>query len=533
MSRPLFDIVVAATRTGLIGHVSHEKADDKTTPRAGMPWPRLRQDLKRFKELTTGGVVIMGRTTWQSLPLSNSESSSPTVNLSPSTAGCRILGQDLERRMLPNRHNIVISRQEKCGSECACSGESKSFSVVHSFEDALHLGQQLNRPLFVIGGGQIYEQAVRHPACRRVFLTELLHTKPSLSEDENKAAADFVGNVFFKLPAQQFVLEKVGNLVLDEPCVYQFLEYARRPEEEQYLELVRKVMREGTVRHDRTGTGTVAILGHTARWSLRNHSFPLLTTKRVFWRGVVEELLWFVRGTMDLRDLQAKNVKIWDANAAVHHKKRVAAGELEHQPHDCGPIYGHAWRHFGAPWVPFAKETRGDEKTEKTVKAETKSGVDQLAEIIRLIREDPYSRRLVMSAWDPTTLEKVALPPCHVLYQFFVEPTKKELSCVLYQRSGDIALGIPFNIASASLLTCMVAHVTGLHPGELVHVIGDAHIYNNTVQGMKEQLLRKPRVAPTLRIRRPIASIDAFSFDDFMLENYNPHPTINMGAMSV
>ncbi|AIU39596.1 thymidylate synthase [Equid gammaherpesvirus 5] len=280
--------------------------------------------------------------------------------------------------------------------------------------------------------------------------------------------------------------------------------------EHQYLNTVREILENGTRREDRTGTGTLSVFGDQARYSLRDQ-FPLLTTKRVFWRGVLEELLWFIRGSTDSKELSAKGVGIWDAHGSPEFLKR--AGFSHRKPGDLGPVYGFQWRHFGARYVDCGTNYGGQ-------------GVDQLRWVIEEIKRNPESRRLVVSAWNPADLPAMALPPCHILCQFYV--ADGELSCQLYQRSGDMGLGVPFNIASYSLLTYMVAHVTGLKPGDFVHTLGDAHVYLNHVEPLKIQLARNPRPFPKLKILRRVEDIDDFRAEDFALEGYHPHPSIPM-----
>jgi len=281
-------------------------------------------------------------------------------------------------------------------------------------------------------------------------------------------------------------------------------------DEIQYLELIRKIMETGTVKGDRTGTGTISLFGAQMRFSLRE-SFPLLTTKRVFWRGVAEELLWFVKGCTDADVLTEKGVHIWDANAS---REFLDGRNLQHyEEGDLGPVYGFQWRHFGAEY----KGRYTDYQNE---------GVDQLKHIINTIKTNPDDRRMIMSAWNPVDLPKMALPPCHSFCQFYV--SNGELSCQMYQRSCDMGLGVPFNIASYALLTVMIAHVCNLKAGDFVHCLGDAHVYSNHVEPLKVQLERVPRPFPTLTIKRKVTDIEDFTFDDFHLDNYKPHPKIKM-----
>jgi thymidylate synthase len=254
-----------------------------------------------------------------------------------------------------------------------------------------------------------------------------------------------------------------------------------------YLDLLQHIIDYGQEKSDRTGTGTLSVFGYQMRFDLAA-GFPCLTTKKLHLRSIIHELLWFLKGQTNIRYLQENGVTIWDEWADE-------AGEL-------GPVYGSQWRHW----------TAGDKR------------VDQIQNAVDLIQNNPDSRRIIVSAWKVDEIEQMALPPCHCLFQFYVADGR--LSCQLYQRSCDVFLGIPFNIASYSLLTLMMAQVTGLKPGEFVHTLGDAHLYTNHLDQTKEQLTRNPRPLPEMKINPEIKSIFAFKFEDFSLENYNPHPTI-------
>ncbi|KAG4304396.1 hypothetical protein PORY_002106 [Pneumocystis oryctolagi] len=289
-------------------------------------------------------------------------------------------------------------------------------------------------------------------------------------------------------------------------------------EEQQYLDLIQHIIDHGEDRSDRTGTGTLSIFAPPPlRFSLRNKKLPLLTTKRIFLRGIIEELLWFVRGRTNSLELKEKNVHIWNANGSREYLDSI--GLTERQEGDLGPIYGFQWRHFGAEYI--------DCKTDYTGQ-----GVDQLANIIHKIQTSPYDRRLILMSWNPTDLKKMALPPCHMFCQFYVhvpsDGRQRELSCQLYQRSCDMGLGVPFNIASYALLTCMIAHVCNINPGDLIHVMGDCHIYKDHIKALQQQLTRSPHPFPTLSLNRPISRIEDFTVEDFVIQNYHPHETIKM-----
>jgi len=282
-------------------------------------------------------------------------------------------------------------------------------------------------------------------------------------------------------------------------------------EEMQYLNLIKRIMESGNLRGDRTGTGTISIFGAQMRFSLRDNTFPLLTTKKVFYRGIAEELFWFIRGSTSAHELKEKNVHIWDGNSSREYLDSI--GLTEREEGDLGPVYGFQWRHFGAKYVDMHTDYSGQ-------------GVDQLANVIKTLKTRPNDRRIIMCAWNPADLDAMALPPCHCLVQFYV--ADGELSCQLYQRSADMGLGVPFNIASYALLTIMIAHVTGLKPGDFVHTLGDAHVYSNHIDALKVQCDRKPRPFPKLRINRTVDNLDDFTIDDFSVTDYDPHPKIVM-----
>jgi thymidylate synthase len=256
----------------------------------------------------------------------------------------------------------------------------------------------------------------------------------------------------------------------------------------QYLDLMQRVLESGAEKHDRTGTGTLSIFGHQMRFDLAD-GFPLVTTKKLFTKAIIYELLWFLRGDTNVRWLQDHGVSIWNEWAGE-------TGNL-------GPVYGYQWR----SWPTQDGGT-----------------IDQISNLISDIRRNPDSRRLIVTAWNPADVPKMALPPCHCLFQFYVADGR--LSCQLYQRSADIFLGVPFNIASYALLTMMVAQVTGLKPGEFIHTFGDAHLYLNHLEQAHLQLSRAPKALPTMRINPEVKDIFAFRYEDFTLENYEPHPHI-------
>ena len=262
----------------------------------------------------------------------------------------------------------------------------------------------------------------------------------------------------------------------------------------QYLDLLTHVLENGARKEDRTGTGTISTFGYQMRFDLQD-GFPLMTTKKLHLKSIIHELLWFLDGDTNIRYLNEKGVRIWD--------------EWANESGDLGHIYGHQWRSWPTP---------------------DGSHIDQVSQVVDSIREDPDSRRHVVSAWNVGDLDRMALPPCHILFQFYIADGK--LSCQLYQRCADIFLGVPFNIASYSFLLMMMAQVTGLKAGEFIHTLGDAHIYLNHLEQVELQLARAPRPLPTVRLNPAITSIFDFKFEDFFVENYDPHPHIK-GAISV
>jgi thymidylate synthase len=271
-----------------------------------------------------------------------------------------------------------------------------------------------------------------------------------------------------------------------------------------YLSLLTRILEEGVDRSDRTGTGTRSVFGHQMRFDL-GAGFPLLTTKRVHLKSIIHELLWFVRGETHVHSLQEAGVTIWDEWATAEQTAKFGRGEG-----DLGPVYGHQWRNFGATRRPDGAYER--------------DGFDQLGWVVDEIRRNPSSRRLIVSGWNPNEADAVALPPCHTMFQFYVAEGK--LSCQLYQRSADVFLGVPFNIASYALLTMMIAHVTGLAPGEFVHTFGDVHLYKNHFEQARLQLEREPRPLPTMKLDRSVTSLFDFRFEHFELVGYDPHPAI-------
>jgi dihydrofolate reductase/thymidylate synthase len=425
-----------------------------------IPW-RIRDDFHHFRSITTNHMILMGRKTWESLPC-----------------------------ILPNRIHIVFSEQNL--SDKLDENDRQFvlfFQTISSFLSFYHSDQipedWKNKKLFIIGGQKFIENILHFT--HFYHNNDLFISKIHLTHIPHNFHCD---TFFPKIILKNYTLHSASKKELTSPFsftdskgnpkiisfihFYQYHFSSDDHPEQIYINLIRDVLTKGSNRHDRTQIGTKSLFGYQMRIPIRDH-FPLLTIKKMFWKGIVEELLWFLRGETNVTTLQQKGVHIWDGNTSPEYLESISLSH--YQNGECGPIYGFQFRHFGASYTDCHSDYSGQ-------------GFDQVNEVIRMIREEPTSRRIMISLWNPPDLNKQILPPCHVLYQFYVDTDKQELSCSLYQRSGDVGLGIPFNIASASLMTYIFAHLTGLKPGELIHSIGDAHIYNNHLAGMEEQLSR-------------------------------------------
>ena len=490
-----------------------------------LPWGRrLKGDLKFFQELTTRGpgavapaeqrdananangnvnAVLMGRKTWESVPV--------------------------KFRPLPNRVNVVLSRTMK--PEDVPAG----VMLHRSLEDAVRaLRESPNPPqhVFVVGGAEIYAAALEAGIVDDVYVTEVKQEfescdaffppipaesfegpmpVPGFEGDRTDDGISYAFTLYRRKGASGESPTKRARAATTTPSIPTQLTTPPKHEELQYLDLVREILDNGVVKSDRTGVGTKSVFGRMMRFSLRDGTIPLLTTKRVFWKGVAVELLWFISGDTSAKTLQEQGVKIWDGNSTREYLDSI--GLKDREVGDLGPVYGFQWRHFGAEYKTMHDDYKG-------------KGVDQLAQLVDDIKRNPDSRRHIMSAWNPLALPQMALPPCHVMSQFYV--ANGELSCQMYQRSADMGLGVPFNIASYALLTHLLAKVCGLKPGEYVHVIGDAHVYRNHEDALREQLTREPRPFPKLVIADRQQAIDSFTFDDLQVVGYDPHKAVKM-----
>jgi len=482
-----------------------------TTPKGGigkdgtLPW-RVPEDIAFFAKLTTAtgfhpsgksNAVIIGKRTWESIPA--------------------------KFRPLPGRINVVLTRAaEEAGFESTYPPEVLVAGSVAGAVQQLAARQDVGE-IFVIGGAAAYKEAIEMPNCARIFLTRIAKDIecdaffPSFDDTKFRVVHVSTTRSHGDISYDFVVYERLAENGLSQVLLRQAFASmksmggaALQHEEYQYLNAIREIIEKGVHTDDRTGVGTRSLFGMQMRFHLQ-HSFPLLTTKRVFWRGVVEELLWFVRGDTNAKHLSDKGIHIWDGNGSREFLDK--RGLTTREEMDLGPVYGFQWRHFGAKYVDMHTDYTGQ-------------GVDQLADCIKKIKEDPTDRRILLSAWNPADLAQMALPPCHMFCQFYV--ANGELSCLMYQRSCDMGLGVPFNIASYSLLTCMVAQVCGLKPGEFIHTLGNAHVYQNHVEPLMTQMERTPRPFPLLRVNPEVKDIDGFTASDFELIGYDPHKKIAM-----
>lgn len=422
-----------------------------------IPWKKHDIDISYFRRLTCNSsnpfkdnAVLMGYNTWISIGI----------------------------KPLTWRLNIVLTSKKLQSTD--------RVKFINNFND-YKLFEELYDTLWVIGGGIVYDQALRF--CTDIYITRFNSTHEC--------------DVFFPT----ITGFNIDSEIKHDDCTFMHLT-RNNHQEYQYINLVKNILSHGNDKDDRTQIGTLSLFGERMKFDLR-HCFPLLTTKKVFFRGVVEELIWFINGNTNANILKDKNIHIWDGNSTREFLDKV--GLVDNPEGDLGPVYGFQWRHFGAEYKGCGKEY---------------GGIDQLQNVINTIKTNPNDRRIIMSAWNPSDLHKMALPPCHLMCQFYVN--NNELSCMMYQRSCDVGLGVPFNIASYALLTYMIAHVCNLGVGDFIHVLGDTHIYKNHIEALKQQIEKQPYPFPTLKINKQIDDISRFTFDDFTLENYKFHPSIKM-----
>lgn len=465
----MFDLIVAKSNNNIIGNsVTND-----------LCW-RLKKDMNFFRVMTKTtddpekiNAVIMGFKTWKSLP----------------------------KEFLPGRLNLVINKNVTGKLE-----KRNDFLYHHSSFDILldtaYLNEKIEK-IYIIGGASLYNQYYRDPRLENAYITNIKTNKNVKIE----------GDVLFpKIPSTYELIE--SSKTTEGDYSLEFLHYKHYPQkfhpEYQYLYAIRDIIDNGSDEKDRTGVGTRVQFGKQFRWDL-SKSFPLLTTKRMYFKGIVEELLWFLRGETDNKELQNRKVRIWDGNSSAEFLEKRG---LPYREGDIGPAYGHQFRHFNAEYKSCDDDYTGQ-------------GFDQVAYVLDQIRNNPDSRRIMISLWNPIQMDEMALPPCLYSYQFRVLGGK--LNCHVINRSNDMALGHPWNIGTGALITYIFAHMTGLQPGTLVHSVSDAHLYKDHINPIKEQLDREPYPFPILKIKdNGQQDVKDYKFSDFELFGYFAHPSIKM-----
>ena len=465
------------------------------------------EDMKYFKNITTQeyiknhkNIVIMGYNTWKSIPD--------------------------KYKPLPNRINIIITKNHF--SEMKFTESTENIKVFNDFNFCYkYLEQEENNgnllgDKFIIGGAQLYNHVHSNylHMVNKVYETVVnynivksnqTHYTNLIENDDNLyTEIDFRIDIYndFKLINKKYMDTHEVSVIYNNNKlhgvtynIYQNIRYLNNGEK-QYLDLMKSILYKNNIKDSRNSR-VISQFGEKMVFDLRE-GFPLLTTKRTPFKTILRELLWFIRGSTSNKELNDKNVHIWDGNSS---KEFLESRGLDYEEGELGPVYGFQWRKFGADYNnPNSK------------------GVDQLNNVIDLINNDPTSRRIILSAWNPVDLDKMALPPCHVMIQFSVD--KEFLDAQLYQRSGDMFLGVPFNIASYSILMHIIGSITGYTPRYFHHVLGDAHIYMNHIDAIGEQIHRIPNKFPELKLTKKIVDINDINEDDFILENYNHYPTI-------
>jgi len=449
-------------------------------------------------QVNDGGIAMNGKIPWYA-PTDLKYFKDTTMLAESNKKNAVIMGRktfDTIGHELCGRINYVLS------SSISKESSTDTLIIKNNIHDILisAMSNEDIDKIFVIGGEQIYNLFFNEYR----FLIEYIYI--TLVNTTYKC------DQFFNLTNWVYDSTKQAEHVEDNGVHLHF--YITAPqniEEEQYINLMEKIVNTGELRKNRTGIDTFSLFGERLEFNITN-TIPFITTKKLAWKTMLRELLWFISGDTNNKTLQDKNVHIWDGNSSREYLDSI--GLLERPEGDLGPIYGFQWRHFGADYI--------DCNTDYTGK-----GIDQLKEVIRQIRETPDSRRIILSAWNPSAINLMALPPCHVLCQWYVR-NGSYLDCQLYQRSCDVALGVPFNIASYSILTYMLAHICNLKPGKFIHIMGDAHIYTNHIDKIREQFERYPYQFPQLRFKRQVNDIDDFKEDDFEILFYNSHDSIKI-----
>lgn len=495
-----------------------------------LPW-RISKDMKYFKNVTSGddstkrNIVIMGRKTWESIP----EKFRPLPNRINIILSSSIKNDDnyLYRSDFIDENQISSNKFKNITKPIIINHDIFLFEFLSNLASYMSMSTDdytddyisknklttIGTDIFFIGGLGLFQTVFNEYN----FKIQSIHwTKINYDYECNIMFDDlnkFLSSYQLTNIIQDHDMDKLINKTVGfEIRRYELIE---KHQEYQYLEAISEIIQKGASRIDRTGTGTLSRLGYQMRYDLSDGKFPLLTTKRMFTRGIIEELLWILRGETDAKILQEKNVHIWDGNTNREFLDEL--GFTEREDGDGGPIYGFNARHFGGEYSDCHADYTG-------------VGYDQVLDIIDQIRNKPHSRRILLNLWNPAQLDQVCLPACHVLYQFYVSGENNEyLSCSMYQRSADMGLGVPFNIASASLMTCLFAHLTGKQPKELVHSLGDAHVYKDHIEPLTRQVERKPYPFPMMRIKdRGQTTVEDYVMEDFEIIGYEHHKGIRM-----
>ena len=468
-----FSVIAACEKEGGIGK------------QGTIPW-RCSIDMNYFQSVTQGNqnvknVLVMGRCTFESVGSKNLKRGRLTVVLSH------------------NKDQVYEDKDIVAYSGSLNPIVLKDFLVV-AFPE-LSIGT-----VFYCGGQTVYEQAIVYAPLFDSFLITQLEISNNQCDryfdlETLKNKCSLVKSSFFE-----------GNEEPSGTFMHYVPSYAvcNNIQEVQYLKLCKKILLEGEKRDDRTGVGTYSLFGQCLEFSLSNGILPCLTSKKLAMKAVIKELLWFISGSTNSKELENEGVKIWTGNTSREFLDSRGLTSLKEG--DIGAGYGFQWRHFGADYRGMDSSYQGE-------------GIDQLSEIVNLIKNDPFSRRIILTAWNPAALSRMALPPCHMMAQFYVS-SSGELSCQMYQRSCDVFLGVPFNIMSYSLLTHMIAHVCGLRASKLTMCLGDTHIYQNHVDQVLTQMKNIPYSFPTVSLSHKVKSIFDFSLDDIMVENYESHSYI-------
>lgn len=447
-----------------------------------IPW-KSKTDIKHFKELTLNSTVIMGRKTWDSLPR--------------------------KHKPLPYRRNIIIThdvmklKSNILEEELDYDILNTEIDVYDDLDKAIEFEtntslKSTREKIFIIGGANIYNQCLNHPLLKHIYLTTIYD--------------DYVCDTFVDKDILIKIIENkkedidVSKKIICENDKESIILYTiTHINESNYINLARKVLFSGNVRKTRNSE-VYSLFGERLEFDLED-GFPLLTTKKMFWKGIVEELMWFLKGDTNVKHLQEKGVHIWDGNTSREYLDKNGFPHLKEG--DAGAIYSHQWRHFDAPYIDCDTDYSG-------------KGFDQVQDCLNLIKNDPTSRRIIISGWNPNQFKDTSLVACHVLYQFYVDVDEKELSCMMTQRSADLFLGLPFNIASTALLTTLMAHQSGLKPKRIIINLGDVHVYDIHKDAINKQITNESSAFgfPKLEITCLKEKIEDYVFEDFKLERY-------------